>query len=239
MPVLGTNQSIPTATAAESLAWLENFFAVLDPAPATYGFTAPEVADLGIAVGAFRDAWDVAGVTARTAVNPAGYTKPNRAAMYAARDAALSVARPMAVQIQANPAISDEDKLAAGVVPRNFSRSPIYVPGTSPLLGLVTAGIGTHTLSFADEGTPASRRKPFGAVALQLYMGIGAAPVPLNNLEFFQQYSRAPLVVNFDPEDSGKLATYAARWVGRRGDVGPWSATLQAIIMFSQIEVPA
>lgn len=233
MPVVGVNQSIPTSTDAEALAWLENFAAVLVGDPTVYGLDAPTVGDLETAVEDFRTSYDIAGVSGRTAVNPGGYTQPNRAAMYASRDAALSVARPIAVQIQANPGISDEDKLSAGVVPRNFSRVKIFVPGTAPVLAFLSAGIGTHLLGFADEMTPSSKRKPLGARQLQLYLGIGVTSLTLDALNFYAAYSRFPALVNFDPTDAGKLATYAARWVGTRGDVGPWSASLTATILFS------
>lgn len=234
MPVIGTNQSIPTSTDAEALAWLENFAAVVDNDPTVYGLDAPTSADITTAVDQFRIAYDTAGVAARIAVNPSGYTQPNRAAMYAARDAALSLVRPIAVQIQANPGISDEDKLTAGITPRNFTRTKIFVPNTAPLLGFLRAGIGTHLLNFADEMTPAAKRRPLGAIQLQLFVGVGVAQTPLDNLNFYAAFSRNPVLVNFDTADAGKLATYAARWVGTRGDVGPWSAALVATVMFSE-----
>jgi hypothetical protein len=234
MPVLGANQSIPTSTDAEALAWLENFAAVIVADPTTYGLDAPTAADVDTAVVAFRDAYDIAGVSGRTAVNPGGYTQPNRADMYASRNAALAVARPIAVQIQANPGISDMDKLTAGIVPRNFNRTKIFVPATSPLLGFLRAGVGTHLLGFADEMTPSSKRKPLGARQIQLFLGIGATITSLGSLRFYAGYSRFPMQVNFDPADAGKLATYAGRWVGTRGDVGPWSALLTATILFSE-----
>lgn len=235
MPVLGVNQSIPTSTDSETLSWLENFRDVIVADPTLYGLTAPDATALDVAVDAFRVAYDIAGVNGRMAVNPGGYTQPNRATMYGARNSALSIARPFAVQIQANPGISDEDKLAAGVVPRNFNRTLTFVPQTAPILGFLSAGVGTHLLGFADELTPSSKRKPLGAVAVQLWLGVGTLVTPLNDLDFYQQYSRFPAQVNFDPEDAGKLATYAARWVGRRGDVGPWSATLTATVLFAQV----
>lgn len=233
MPVLGVNQSIPTSTDAEALAWLENFDAVITADPTVYGLDAPTAADIDAVVDAFRVAYDVAGVSARTAVNPGGYTQPNRSAMYDARNAALSLVRPIAVQIQANPGISDADKLTAGIVPRNFTRTQIFVAATAPILGFLSAGIGTHLLSFADEMTPSSKRKPLGALQLQLYIGIGVAPIALDSLHFYAAYSRVPALVNFDSSDAGKLATYAARWVGKRGDTGPWSASINATILFS------
>lgn len=233
MTVYPTNISIPTSSDAETLAWLQNFRDQIVDSPITYGLTSADATDLDTAVTAFRDAWDLAGVEGRTAVNPGSYTQPNRAAMYAARNNALSIARPFAVQIQANPGISDEDKLDAGVVPRNFNRNPLFVPSTAPVISFLQAGIGTHLLAFADETTPSSKRKPFGAAALQLFVGLGSGSLPVNDLRFYQQFSRNPSVVAFDPGDAGQTATYAARWVGRRGDTGPWSASITATVLWS------
>lgn len=216
---------------------MENFRDVVVADPSTYDIDAVTATDVSTVVDAFRDAYDIAGVNGRIAVNPAGYTQPNRAAMYAAMAAAMSLVRPLAVQIQANPGIDDADKLTAGIVPRNFTRTPIFVPGTAPVIDFLRAGVGTHLLSFADETTPASKRKPLGAIALQLYIGVGAAQTPLADLCFYQQYSRNPAIVQFSAGEAGQLATYAARWVGKRGDTGPWSASLIATVLFSEVPV--
>jgi len=231
------NQSIPTGPDSEVLPWCENFNTVFDADPTVYGFTAVESNDVDTVVEAYRDAYDIAGVSGRLAVNPGGYTQPNRAALMSARAAALSVIRPLAVQIQANPGISDEDKLAAGIVPRNFSRTPVLVPETSPVLTFLQAGVGTHLLSFADQLTPSRKTKPFGAIGLQLYRRVATAPSSLDELTFHSMFSRNAVLSEFEAPDAGKICTYAARWVGTRGDVGPWSALLMATVLFS--EVPA
>ena len=36
-------------------------------------------------------------------------------------------------------------------------------------------------------------------------------------------FTRTPVAVTFGAEDDGKVATYFARWAGRRGDTGAWS----------------
>lgn len=232
------NQSIPTGPDSEVLPWTENFATVFGASPTTYGFTSVEATDVTTAVENYRDAYDIAGVAGRVAVNPGGYTQPNRAALMSARAAALSVIRPLAVQIQANPGISDEDKLDAGIVPRNFSRTPVLVPETSPVLTFLQAGVGTHLLAFADQLTPSRKTKPFGAIGLQLYRKAAASVSGLDELEFHAMFSRNAVLSEFDAADAGKICTYAARWVGTRGDVGPWSALLTATVLFSEVPGP-
>lgn len=232
----GTNQSIPTGANSVTLPWMENFSTVFTASPTDYGFTAVEAADVATVVAAYRAAYDAAGVAGRMPVAPGNYTQPLRAALAAAAASCLSVVRPLAAQMQQNPGISDEDLLLIGVQPKNYSRTPIFVPGTTPILGIQFASMGSHVLSYADSSTPASKRKPFGAAGLQLFVGIGYSVTALQSLRYYSTFTRNPAVVAFQPADSGKIATYAARWIGRRGDEGPWSATLDAVIMFSQAE---
>lgn len=238
MTVPLANVSFLNNTAHNALNQLQTFSTVLSADPALYGFNAAVAADVAVLVDAFATEFALAGVDNRQAVNEGGYTKPGRAALQAARDAAVSAIRPMMFQIHANPGISDEDKLLIGVVPVNNSRTPIFVPTTAPIVSFKFASMGSHTLSFADENTPASARKPFGAAGMQLFVGIGPEPTPLNLLRFSQNVTRNPIVQGFEPEDAGLLATYAARWYGKRGDLGPWSQTVNATIMFSQAEPP-
>jgi hypothetical protein len=233
--MFGSNTSIPDNTIAGNLAWCQNFSTELTADPAALGQNAAIALDVANLVADYTAAFDLAGVESRQAKSPGGYTKPNRAALYTIKASCLAVIRPLAFEIHANPAVSDEDKLLAGVVPRNFNRTPIFVPGTSPILGLQFASMGSHTLAFADSASPASKRKPFGAVGLQLFVGIDSVETPLSELRYYSTFTRNPAVVAFDPQDAGKVATYAGRWIGKRGDDGPWSATFTAVIMFSQV----
>lgn len=225
------NKSIPTNTDAALVPWSLTFSAGITANPVLYGTDAGTAVTLAAAQLAYSDAYDLAGVANRLAVNPAGYTKPNRAALYVARASFLALARPLASQIQQDNAISDNDKLLIGIVPKNLNRTPTYVPQTAPVVGFLSAGVGVHTLTFADSLTPSSKLIPVGAVGIDLYVGIGVAATPLADCSYFQRFARWPAVVTFQPADAGKVATYYARWTGRRGDTGPWSAVLTANII--------
>jgi hypothetical protein len=92
--------------------------------------------------------------------------------------------------------------------------------------------MGVHTLRFADANTPASRKKPFGAIGLQVFRNIGIAPVTDPNAAvFYGVASRQPFAVNFIAADNGKVCTYFGRWITLRGLVGPWSPPVSMTIV--------
>lgn len=226
-----TNRTIPANTDTDLIGWAVTFDAGITAAPATYGTDVPTAAALAAALVDLQAAYALAGVANRVPVNPAGYTQPNRADLYVKRAAFLDLARPLATAIQVDNSITDENKLLIGVQPKNLNRTPIYAPATAPVLGFLAARVGTHTIGFADTLTPAQKIIPAGAIGMELYVGVDAAQSPLAACPFRQVIARWPATVNFDPGDAGKVATYFGRWVGRRGDTGPWSAALAVNII--------
>lgn len=221
------NVSIPRQTRNATLTWGQNFVTKLEAAPATYMVAAVTITALRTLVDAFQIAFDVAGVVGRLSVDPSGYTKPQRAALSAAAADFLGLASQTAVQIQANSAISDMDKLDAGVVPRNFTRTPIPAPNSAPLIDISFAASGTHQLEYADTNSPSSRTKPSGVTGLLLFLEIHAGNVDAdyNNARLYGVFTKSPMIVAFDQDDAGKTATYWAQWINRRGEPGPLSAS--------------
>lgn len=125
-----------------------------------------------------------------------------------------------------NLGISDEAKIAAGIRPPNPARDPIFCPQTSPILTILGNTPGAQTITFKDPTQEEKRAKPFGALALQLFLAVtdGDDPAPLAEARFHGLYmSSNRIAVEFGQNDDGRLATYYARWCGRREEVGPWS----------------
>lgn len=207
---------IPTRE-ADALIWMQAFASTIQANFATYELTSADATTISNAVQAFADALAiVAEPTTRTPVNV--NTKDTL------RNAAENLCRQYATQIKYNNGISDASKIAAGVRPVNNSREPIFVPQTSPLVNVTAATPGAHTVRFADSLDPNERKKPFGAASLQLFCFIGDEPtVNEDDAKFIGLFTKNPIAVAFDPDDDGKMATYFARWSGKRGDTGPWS----------------
>lgn len=226
--------SIPRNTANASLGWGQTFVAGIEAAPGTYFVDAATVAQLRTLVDAYQVSFDAAGVISNIAVDPANYTQPQRAQLATDRTNFLALASQVAVQIQANNGVSDANKLAIGVVPRNFTRTPVPAPSSMPVLDITVMTSGLQQLAIADFNTPNSTSKPAGVTASLLYLDITDVGTPgvFANAQLYGVFTKTPVQVSFDPGDNGKLATFWSQWVNRKGDAGPVSASVSGVISF-------
>ena len=211
-------------------AWIANFAALLTLAPATYGLTAPDA----VAVQAAADDFAAAFAISST---PATRTSPAIANTTAQRAIAAGIVRPYAVRISANDAVDDGDKVAIGVTVRSTVITPIPAPSTQPALSLLSAQFLKHTLRYFDVTTPTSKQKPFGVKALQVWrnVGVAAATDPIQ-CQFYGDFTKSPMVSEFDAADRGKQCTYFTRWVtvagpGGKAQTGPWSDALVVTVV--------
>lgn len=217
------NPYIPLTDAALD-AWATNFDTVITAAPADYGLTAPQA----VAFNILRAAFSAALLVTDT---PATRTPVTIAAKDSARAAMVTSARSLARVALAYPSVLPADLTAAGLIVRNTVPTPIPAPATIPLLSFLSSVGLQMTVSFADELTPSKKYKPFGAVALQVFGKIdGAAPASIDECFLLGQTGRWPIKLTFQGADAGKHVYLIARWVTRRGLVGPVSATLDAVI---------
>lgn len=204
--------------------WLENFAAVVGRSPSALGVTEAEAAALGEAARRYAEAYAAARA-------PGSRGRVSVARKNAVRRAAWDLARPIAMRIKRDAAVSDAQKVELGVYPPLRGQSRIRAPRTRPLLELVEMGKGWHRLRYRDAGRPSRFAKPYGAVAMVLYVVVGkeeaASPVGARRVE---QVTRHVFEVRFTPGESGKRATYFGRWVTRRGLMGPCSRRVSAVI---------
>ena len=143
----------------------------------------------------------------------------------------LGVVRPYAIMIRNNAGVTDKDKVALGltIVDRNPTQIP--APSTLPLLSVTMATPLQQTLQYSDATTPDSKAKPFGAIALQIFAKTSATPITdPTQLLFKKQVAKSPFVLDYDPADQANVCYIAARWITRRGLVGPWSAITAAVV---------
>lgn len=209
-------------------AFAVNYRDVATANPGTYGLSGADVTAITSSVNSFVAALDAYTVDTRSVVLVA--------AKNTAKLAMVNLLRTYSSQIRLNPGISNADKLALGLNLPNNSPSPIPPPTTVPLLAVIAATPGQHTLRYADQATPDKRSKPFGAVALQLFVAVGIAAVTdPADAEFYGQFTKQPVPVLFGPSNAGKVATYFGRWVTRSGplgvaQVGPFSSAVSFVI---------
>lgn len=215
---------IPAPDAAFS-AWLQNFSNLLSATPTDFGLTAPDATAVAAQNTAFQAAYTLA-------IDPATRTSPTVAAKDAARVTAEAVVRPYAIQISLNASVTNENKTAIGVNIPNRSPVPVPPPTTFPQLGFRSAEPLIHVLQYQDSGLGTGKKKPVGAIGLELWRSVGtvAATDPAQ-ADYYGQFTKSPLRSSFESAQVGKVCTYFARWITRSGpggiaQTGPWSAPL-------------
>ncbi|HEX3356177.1 MAG TPA: hypothetical protein VHS31_04265 [Tepidisphaeraceae bacterium] len=206
-------------------AWANNFAARISEEPYRYGLTPADAATIAGVCGDYT-----AALTA--ASDPATRATPAVAGKDSARAAMLGALRPYAQQIRGNLGVSNDDKAALGLNLPNAKRSAIPPPVTQPLMTLIGATPGSITARFADSNTPARRALPPGALALQVYVAIAAGAVSNPALAaFYAMLAKQPFAIDFGADDNGKTATVFARWINRKGELGPWSNPVSMTIV--------
>lgn len=202
---------------ADALGYMQSMSNGITLSPSTYQLSSSDASAIALAVQEFADARAIA-------INPATRTAGSVLTKDQKRVSAEQICRQYAILIKYNAGISDAAKVDIGIAPPNPVRNPVTAPGTNPLLNVIAATPGTHTVRYADSMTPASKSKPIGVMQLQLFVHVADEPT-LNADEALLHgcYTRNPVAVGFSQDDDGKLATYFARWITRKGEIGPWS----------------
>jgi len=206
--------------------WLINFASLIADNPGRYGLDSADADVITNQSDAYDDAY-------QESQAPTSRTSDIIARKDALRASAVASVRVYARMIKANMGVSNEDKIALGLHVDDPTRTPIPAPTTAPLLMITGAFSGTHELRYADETTPASRRKPEGVMQLQLSMVVGDSPsANPEDARLVGLYTKQPITIEHDPEHAGQVATFFGRWVTRKGLVGPWSLPEAMTIAF-------
>jgi hypothetical protein len=142
------------------------------------------------------------------------------------------IVRPIAMRIKRHRGIDDGQKIALGIYPSLRGQSRIKAPSSAPQLEVLKMQSGVQRLRFRDPANPTRFRKPYGAVALQLLIKVArrreSSP---DGAKRVKHVTRHVFDMKFTPQETGKTATYFARWVTRRGRTGPWSRALAVTIV--------
>lgn len=206
--------------------WLQNFSNLIQQDAARYGLQPPDAAVIS---GMYTDYNTVFALVQSPATRTPGLVLQKDAIKASSR----ASCRVYAQQIKANAGVSDQDKLQLGLHINDTTKTPVPVPASAPIMMINGSFSGEHMLRYADENTPASRRKPPGVQFIEVYMTIatGADPVQSHSTSL-GLYGRQPIKVGQDQENAGKTATYFGRWVNTRGEKGPWSLPVAMQIAF-------
>lgn len=209
---------------AEFKEWLESFLEYVNVNFAALGLTIAENAELQ----AFGAAW-------LNAYQEQLDAETNLAAKTQSKVTAKSNLEPFVRQlvkaIQANRAVTNEQRAALQITIPDTIRTATPTPATRPMARIDNSQRLRHIHHFFDESTPSSKKKPDGVRGCEIWIKIGGpTPSGVEGFERETEDTRTPHTIDFDAADAGKLVHYIYRWVNTRGEFGPWSETVSATI---------
>ncbi len=208
-------------------AWAANYYAAVKKWWTIQGLDLNDLKPLGIAL----DAWNAA-YPAHTAARQKAESA--RRAKAAARAALEKEARPVANFVQAYPTTTNSDRAEMGITVRDAGGAPGGAPTSKPLILVESASRLTHGLRLVDEATPTRRARPRGVQRAEVFVALTpvAEPPPADPgvYRYVQSVSDGSTVLSFESRRGGMQAHYLARWVTRRGAMGPWSDTASATV---------
>jgi hypothetical protein len=203
--------------------WVTQYQAYASGNYEALGFLAENITALGTAVSAWQ--------TALTAHQTAQATARQRTLEKdAARQTLEEFLRAQIRKLNANPNLTDAQRAALGLTVPDPEPTPVGPPATRPVIQVSMSGRLQHTVGFMEEGIPARRAKPAGVRGAQVWCKVGEPPVDPDDFRFLAEDTRTPYVATFEAAESGKMAYYQLRWVNPRGEVGPWSEVVSAMI---------
>ena len=125
-------------------------------------------------------------------------------------------------------ALTPEDRIIFDLPERKTTRSRPTVPTTYPLGRINTNTRFQHTISFTDQD--GSIGKPKGVKGCQIWYKMGAYPTDLKELTYLATDSATPYLHKFNIADAGTTVHYYLRWENSRGETGPWSPVINAMV---------
>lgn len=198
--------------------WALNFSTLITATPATYGLGSGDA----VTIAGVYTTWHASFLSA---TNPGTKTKTTVAAKNTARVNLLAICRPYATMVSNNAGVSSADKTTLGVNPRTSVPTPISAPTSRPVLTFINATPLASHLRYSDSvAGPLVKSKPYGVIGLQFFGKTSSTAITDPALlPYFQQQPTSPFTASWESGDVGKTAYVAARWITRKGLVGPWS----------------
>jgi hypothetical protein len=163
--------------------------------------------------------------------NPLNRIPANTEIKNECRKALLAKFRPFVKgRIEANVKVTPADIKLMGLPEHKTTRTSIPAPTSRPQLDIVPSNKRQHTV-IADDQKTGKRIKPDDAHGVKYCWEIlPTAPERPDDLRHSLFSQRITHVFDFDAPDQGKTVYYAAHYENAKGDAGPWSDVVSAII---------
>jgi hypothetical protein len=128
-----------------------------------------------------------------------------------------------------NKSVTDADRRDMGLPVYDKTKTHAPVPDTRPTLSVDFSQVGRHKIRVRNEDSNSSAR-PKGAVGFELWSFVGDSEPQFDKMKLTGVIMRSSHVLDYASSDRGKRVWYVARWVNSRGDKGPRSEIIFAII---------
>ncbi len=201
--------------------------AAIASAAVAYGSTAAEMTQMQTLVQTFVD-------NLALLDDPSTRTEVVRQEKDTAKAALVAFMRSLGRRIQANPAVTAAMKVAATLPVHQTEPTPTPVPGTRATLKVVKVAGSNIVVLVTDELTPTRRARPAGYAGYELFSwvvsGTEMPPADLEKWRYEGQSTRAEATIGYNAEDVGKTVIIVARWFNRKGQVGPVSDPVIAVV---------
>jgi hypothetical protein len=125
--------------------------------------------------------------------------------------------------------VTDDDRAEMGIYPPK-PRTPNKKPTSFPDAFARSNTIRELTIEFRDHEST-SRAKPHGVHGAEIRWAIlDNPPKNVDELIHSDFDTRSPFTLEFKEEARGKTVWFCLRWENTRGEKGPWSEFLTAIV---------
>jgi hypothetical protein len=129
-----------------------------------------------------------------------------------------------------NPKISDDEREVLGLPVHKKGRTPAPVPKGYPFFRIDSSVIRRLTVYFFDDANE-RRMKPEGVHGAEIRWDFSDVPVVEPEKLIRSGFDTAsPYTIEFSGEDRGRMVYIALRWENTRGEKGPWSEIINAIV---------
>jgi hypothetical protein len=129
-----------------------------------------------------------------------------------------------------NAFVPDDALVAMGLPVHDHKPSPKPVPKDTPIVNLSTPAPGIVEAGFSGKNER-GHAKPDGVHGMEVrWILAETPPVDWSELTHSEFATRSPLRMTFEGHDRGKWIYMAARWENTRGEKGPWTDIISAVI---------
>jgi hypothetical protein len=146
------------------------------------------------------------------------------------RKAYEKLLRILVKMLKSSPLVTDDDRRSMGIEIRDASWTPVKPPKTYPEFTVDSSMIRCLRISFRDLGSK-SKAKPYGVHGAEIRWAIlDKPPVLVEELVHSNFDTHSPFELTFTDHERGKSVYFCLRWENTRGEKGPWSEIVMAIV---------